>query len=170
MSDGISDAFKDMRRAVLDEIVKESQEMGMYDEPEDARTEEEIRAQDGVPKRRIVGKHTIEGELKLTEGTKFDAGKPTTALLPSKPLLEIAKVLDYGAKKYAPHNWRKGISYTRVLSAAQRHMWAWNDGETADKETNLNHIAHAACNLLFLLEYQLSGMIEFDDRPKKGDE
>lgn len=157
MSDGISDAYKTMRREVLDKIVEESQEMGLYDEPEDTRTEEEIRAQ-GVPKRR------------LTKGTKFDAGKPTTALLPSKPLLEIAKVLDYGALKYAPHNWRKGISYTRVLSAAQRHMWAWNDGETVDKETNLNHIAHAACNLLFLLEYQLSGMVEFDDRPKKGDE
>lgn len=189
MSDGISDAFKHMidygickncgksinglsssknlcnctnieqRRAVLDKIVEESQEMGLYDEESNIieMTEEEIRAQ-GVPKRR------------LTEGTKFDAGKPTTALLPSKPLLEIAKVLDYGARKYAPHNWRKGISYTRVLSAAQRHMWAWNDGETVDKETNLNHIAHAACNLLFLLEYQLSGKVEFDDRPKKGDE
>jgi hypothetical protein len=112
-------------------------------------------------------KHSVSGKLELEEGTKYDSGKPTTALLPSKPLLEIAKVLDYGAKKYEPHNWRKGISYTRVLSAAQRHLLAWNDGESVDPETNLSHIAHAACNLLFLLEYELTNMKQFDDRNKK---
>lgn len=104
---------------------------------------------------------------KLTEGTKFDGGKPTTSLLPSKPLLEIAKVLDFGAAKYEPHNWKKGIKYSRVLSAAQRHLLAWNDGEQLDPDSKLTHLAHAACNILFLLEYELSGMTEFDDRRKK---
>lgn len=111
--------------------------------------------------------HTIEGKLILTEGAKYDSGKPTTALLPSKPLLEVAKVLDFGAKKYDSHNWRKGINYSRVFSAAQRHLLAWNEGEDLDKETNISHLAHAACNILFLLEYTLSGKVDFDDRYKK---
>lgn len=141
MSDGTSEAFKAARRAVLDELAKESQDLGLYDTP----------------------------KSELTQGTKYDNGKPTTSLLPSKPLLEIAKVLDYGAKKYAPHNWRKGIKYSRVLSAAQRHLMAWNDGEDLDPETNISHLAHAACNILFLLQYELSDKIDFDDRHHKGD-
>lgn len=103
----------------------------------------------------------------LKEGTKYDSGKPTTALLPSGPLLEVAKVLDYGAKKYESQNWRKGIKYSRVLSAAQRHLLAWNEGENKDPETGITHLAHATCNLLFLLQYEIDNMNEFDDRYKK---
>lgn len=109
----------------------------------------------------------MEHNDELKEGTKYDNGKPSTTLLPSKPLLEIAKVLDYGAKKYEAHNWRKGIKYSRVLSAAQRHLLAWNEGENNDPETNITHLAHAACNILFLLQYEIDGMNEFDDRHKK---
>jgi hypothetical protein len=137
---------------------------------------EEEKMSDGISDAfKFVGQYgdsiTVEEFKKkqLTEGTKHDNGKPTTSLLPSKPLLEIAKVLDFGAKKYDAHNWRKGIKYSRVLSAAQRHLMAWNDGQTIDPETGITHLAHAACNLLFLLEYELSGKIEFDDRHKGED-
>lgn len=100
------------------------------------------------------------------QGKKLDNGKPGMSLLPSKPLQEIAKVLDYGATKYSSHNWRKGINFSRVYSALQRHLGAWNEGQDLDEETKLNHLAHAACNILFLLEYQLSDKAEFDDRYK----
>lgn len=100
---------------------------------------------------------------------KFDSDKPTMSLLPTLPLLEIAKVLDFGKQKYAAHNWRKGIAQSRLISAAMRHIVAYNDGEDLDAESNLSHLAHAACTILFCLEQQLlpdqySG---FDDRFKR---
>lgn len=96
-------------------------------------------------------------------GKKFDQGKPDLSLLSSKALLEIAKVMDEGAKKYGAQNWRNGIKWSRVYAAIQRHLLAWLDGETYDKETGINHLAHAGCGIMFLLEYaQTHG--DLDDR------
>ncbi len=104
-------------------------------------------------------------------GAKADSGKLGTHLLPTRPLEAIARVLDFGARKYAPDNWRKGIAYTRVYGAILRHMWAWWRGEQADPETREHPLAHAACEILFLLEYELGPAPRreaFDDRPEKG--
>lgn len=97
------------------------------------------------------------------QGVKYDAGKPRMSLIPASALIEEAKVMTYGAQKYAPHNWRKGMPYTRVLDAALRHINAFNGGEDKDPETGLSHLAHARCCLAFLIEYQESGIGE-DDR------
>lgn len=102
----------------------------------------------------------------LKEGTKHDSGKVGVHLLPPDPLIEIAKVLDFGAKKYDPYNWSKGIKYSRLYGALLRHMWAWWKGESSDSETGLSHLAHAGCCLLFLLQYETTRK-EFDDRPVK---
>lgn len=98
--------------------------------------------------------------------TKHDQLKPDLSLLSSAAILELAKVLDFGAKKYAEHNWRKGFTLNRPYSAAMRHMLAWNAGETTDPESGLNHLAHAMCNLMFLLELQQTRP-ELDNRYKK---
>ncbi len=42
-------------------------------------------------------------------GTKFDGGKPRMDLLDPLWLAEVARVLGFGAQKYAAHNWRGGI-------------------------------------------------------------
>lgn len=102
----------------------------------------------------------------LKEGAKLDAGKVGVHLLPPDPLIEISKVLDYGAIKYAPYNWAKGIKYSRVYGALLRHLWAWWKGESGDSETGLSHLAHAGCCLLFLMQYEINRK-EFDDRPVK---
>lgn len=182
MSDGISDAYKDLTRKQHDGVVNKPHDPDLCLAQGCAKCRQEtisklsnnaeehynrIIQQYDTPTLEDNHTITITGTLELKEGTKYDAGKPTTALLPSQPLLEIAKVLDYGASKYAPHNWTKGIKYSRVLSAAQRHMLAWNEGESVDPETGISHLAHAACNLLFLLDYEARNMIEFDDRRKK---
>jgi hypothetical protein len=88
---------------------------------------------------------------------KQDAGKPSMELLPAEAMTEVAKVLEYGARKYAPNNWRKGLSWGRLSGAALRHLFAWIGGEDNDKETRLSHLAHAACCVLFLLASQKSG-------------
>jgi hypothetical protein len=99
----------------------------------------------------------------MSDGKKFDDGKPDLSLLSSKALLEIAKVMTFGKDKYGAQNWRKGIAWSRVYAAVQRHLLAWNDGETNDPETGLNHLAHASAGLLFLLEYSQTHK-ELDDR------
>lgn len=88
------------------------------------------------------------------EGKKFDEGKPRMSLLPYQPLLEVVKVLEFGAKKYGDYNWRGGMDWMRLIDAALRHCFAWLSGENVDKESGLDHLAHAACNLLFLLQYK----------------
>lgn len=99
-------------------------------------------------------------------GKKFDQDKVRIDLLPSEALLEVAKVLTFGAGKYGEHNWRKGIAWSRVYAAALRHMMKWNSGETYDEETGLNHLSHACANILFLLYYaEKHG--ELDDRFKE---
>ena len=96
-------------------------------------------------------------------GVKYDAGKDPIALLDSFALTQLAKVLGYGEFKYEAHNWRKGMAWSRVYSAAQRHLLAWNDGEDIDPESGLPHLAHAFCCIMFLLNYSKTHQ-EKDDR------
>lgn len=98
-------------------------------------------------------------------GTKHDQEKPRTDLLPTAPLLEIAKVLGFGAKKYAAHNWRGGIEQSRLVGSSLRHLLAYNDGEDNDPESGLPHLAHLGCCVLFMLEQHLKGT-GLDDRYK----
>ena len=76
-------------------------------------------------------------------------------------------VLTIGAKKYEDRNWERGIKFSRCLGAALRHITAWWEGEELDPESGIHHLAHAICELLFLLAFSLRNMKEFDDRSRK---
>ena len=84
---------------------------------------------------------------------KYDNEKPRVDLVPSSFVIEVAKVLTFGANKYEADQWRDGTDYSRIYAACLRHMLAWHEGEDKDPESGLSHLAHAACNLAFLLEY-----------------
>ena len=85
-------------------------------------------------------------------GTKHDTGKPRFSLLPLKQVATVVAVLEFGAKKYAPDNWQKVDNQReRYFDAAMRHIMSWWQGEKLDTETNLPHLAHAVCCLLFLM-------------------
>ena len=107
----------------------------------------------------------IESKEENKEGSKFDQDKIRMELLPPEALEGTAKVLTFGAKKYADRNWEKGIKYSRVFGAIMRHLWAWWKGEKLDPETGLSHLHHAACGLMFLQTYEARNMTEFDDSP-----
>ena len=102
---------------------------------------------------------------KLGTGMKYDAGKAPISLIDRHAIEEIAAVLAFGANKYAAHNWRNGISYSRLIDAALRHLFAFADGEDNDPESNLSHIAHAGCCVVFLLG-MIANKPEMDDRYK----
>lgn len=89
-------------------------------------------------------------------GLKFDDGKLPIHLLPFDALLAVTEVLQFGAKKYAPNNWRKGFVYSRLFRAAVGHLWSWWMGDDKDNETGLSHLAHAACCVLFLLHFTIA--------------
>lgn len=87
------------------------------------------------------------------------------ALLPFEALEEVSKVLGFGAEKYSIHNWRGGFDWSRLQSAALRHLSAHIQGVNKDEETGLSHVAHATSCLLFLLAHELNGY-GTDDRHK----
>ena len=73
--------------------------------------------------------------------------------IPIYPLTEWAKILTFGAKKYSDRNWEKGFAWSRAYGAVQRHLTSFWDGEDLDPETQLSHLAHAICEITFLLEF-----------------
>jgi hypothetical protein len=93
-------------------------------------------------------------------GQKFDDGKIRYDLIPLIAEELFARVLTFGARKYAPDNWKKVPNWERrYFAAARRHMSAWAKwkflgiGSRLDPDTeNLPHLACAMCCVAFLLE------------------
>ena len=83
-------------------------------------------------------------------GIKFDSGKDDWTLMPFDALHEVLNVLEFGAKKYARGNW-VNVEADRYEKALLRHVIAHQKGEANDTESNIDHLAHAACNCLFLI-------------------
>lgn len=104
---------------------------------------------------------------------KLDTGKQQWHLiltyLPEDALHEVARVMEFGAVKYGYNNWENGMNWSRYLDAAMRHIVKWwrcklAGGSEHDDESGLHHLAHAACDVLFLLAYVLRGIAN-DNRP-----
>jgi hypothetical protein len=99
------------------------------------------------------------------EGVKHDSEKLRLDLIPVDTLHVMAEVFGYGAAKYEPYNYRKGIDYSRIYAAALRHLTAFWSGEDNDSESGLPHLGHALCCLSMLREMTRCRP-ERDDRPK----
>lgn len=105
----------------------------------------------------------------MSEGTKHDQNKNRVELLSPFWLFGVGNVLTFGARKYAAHNWRKGLDLSRCLGATLRHVFAFLGGEDLDPETGLSHLFHASCELMFASELY-AYRPDLDDRwktPKK---
>lgn len=69
-----------------------------------------------------------------------------------------------GALKYGRGNWRvAGVRATIYVDAARRHMARWFEGEFADPDSGLPHLAHALACLAILVDAEAAGMLN-DDR------
>lgn len=102
---------------------------------------------------------------KLDTGVKHDEGKLPMSLIPVEAKRGLAAVLAHGAKKYARHNWRKGMAWSRVIDAAYRHLDAVNAGEDVDPEFGQLHVDHLQACAAFLSTYFHTGT-GTDDRYK----
>lgn len=101
---------------------------------------------------------------KLDPGRKDDSDKTPLHLLPVDALQAITEILDFGAKKYAPRNWEKGMDWHRLYRATLGHLFAWWSNAGPDAETGKSHLWHAGCCILFLISYELRS-VGNDDRP-----
>lgn len=98
------------------------------------------------------------------KGLRFNSGKLPYHLVSPYATKELVKVLDFGATKYAPRNWERGLKWeSECLSSLLRHIEAWRSGEDNDPETGLSHMAHVMCNAMFLMHFISTGTGE-DDR------
>lgn len=99
-------------------------------------------------------------------GIKHDSEKPLLALIPALALEEEGWVWTFGGKKYGMWNWKKGLTYTRIISAMLRHTLAIMRGEDFDPESGLLHAAHIRCCAGMLIEFHKTGRTDLDDRDK----
>lgn len=97
---------------------------------------------------------------------EFDTGarrdsqedKPRISLVSPWAIERIAWVYTRGAVKYGDHNWQKGMPYSRYLDSVERHILAYKKGETDE-----DHLAMAAWNLMAIIHHQEAGPAGLDD-------
>ncbi len=94
-------------------------------------------------------------------------GKPfrLDIAVPRRQVRGIVEVLSFGARKYVPREWEKGLRFAETFASAARHAQAWASGEHVDPESGLAHESHFWCNVLFLLVFTARGRTDLDDRP-----
>lgn len=94
----------------------------------------------------------------LTVGKKEDMEKLRYDLVDADFEEQLAKAMTYGANKYASDNWKKVEDpVNRYYAALRRHLAAWRKGEKVDHESGLNHLAHVAANVMFLMHFECHG-------------
>ena len=81
---------------------------------------------------------------------RFNDNKIKWSLVSWKALEPMVKVLMFGANKYSPNNWQKGLKYSEISESLQRHLYAFMEGEENDPESKLSHLGHLMCNAMFL--------------------
>jgi hypothetical protein len=84
------------------------------------------------------------------QALRYNSGKRLWHLVDYKSLEPMIKVLEFGAEKYSPDNWKKGMPREQLLNSAMRHLVALMDGEVIDSESGLPHIGHLMCNAMFI--------------------
>ena len=86
---------------------------------------------------------------------KADSGKPRLSLVPREIIRDIARVREYGNRKYgSADNWKQ-VEPERYRDAAFRHFLSYlDDTDGLDEESGLPHLWHLACNIAFLCEMQ----------------
>lgn len=91
-----------------------------------------------------------------TEAVRFNEDKLRYDLIPPEFIREVAEVFTFGANKYTPDNW-KGFTpeqQEEIKGSLLRHIYAYLEGEENDPESGLSHLAHAGCNLAFMIYFK----------------
>lgn len=96
------------------------------------------------------------------------AKKAPLRYVPPALMLEVSRIMENGANKYGPYNWREQpVSAVTYVEAALRHLFAWMDRQDNAEDSGLPHLAHAAASLGILLDAIAGGNL-IDDRYTAG--
>lgn len=105
--------------------------------------------------------------VKKDEGLRLNDGKIRYDLLEPYAIEQVAKIFTKGARKYAPHNWLRGMAWSKMVASLKRHLAAYERGEDYDfdplcegckagdctNHTGELHIAQVAWNALGITSY-----------------
>jgi len=106
--------------------------------------------------------------------TRIGATKLSISNVPIRAIAQCAVVMDKGAEKYGPFNWRsEKISKTTYVNAILRHLYAWIDGQEIDPDSGALHIAAVMANCALVIDAQSCGqyiddMVEFPSVNRMG--
>ena len=109
-----------------------------------------------------MGFEVAPSESTITQPTNYlkntDQGKPRLSLVPIDGIwTAIAKIREYGVKKYTDTESWKQVEIQRYWDAVLRHIAACTvDMDAVDEESGMLHRWHVECNLAFIEE--LKGM------------
>lgn len=117
-----------------------------------------------MPELNMQPQASSDSKSSTGEGLRYNEGKLRWDLIPPE-LEEIVEIYTMGAKKYAPRNWEKGMSWMVCFASLMRHTWKWLRGEDLDEESGRPHMAHVAWNAIALVVYYRR-QIGTDDRVK----
>ena len=99
----------------------------------------------------------LESLAEQNQTAKADAGKPQLTLVPRRIIWAIARVREYGCKKYPEggvDNWKQ-VEKERYRDAMMRHILQYlDDPDGVDEESGLPHLWHLATNCAFLCEME----------------
>ena len=105
-------------------------------------------------------KYKTKGDA-MTKKTKFPEGKSGAQrekmnnlpydLIPFEEMVSsYTRVAEFGAFKYSPWNWSKGLSRVQIIGSLLRHTWAYIRGEDKDSDSGLLHTDHILWNAVTL--------------------
>jgi hypothetical protein len=152
--------LKSLPESLAAEVRKPYVPRGQTSSPTHQTASDETRKTDGPALQEFAREYSEEadptGRKPSDPGAKLDAGKQRAALV----LRGFCRALDgvigigtHGAAKYSPGGWQEvPEAEERYLDALYRHLQADARGEANDKDSGLTHLAHAAWNILAVLE------------------
>lgn len=106
-----------------------------------------------------LGNPVYADALHKSDAVRYNKDKLRVDLIPTEFIEEVAKVFTFGAKKYSPNNW-KGFNESQqkeIIGSLLRHILEYQKGNKFDDESGLHHLAHAACNISFILYFENQG-------------
>ena len=96
-------------------------------------------------------------------GDKPDGFKIRYDLMPTFPQAQVAYCFTVGLATHPEDDWRKGMNYSRLVGAMERHLALFKSGEDRDPQFHQHHLAAVSACAFILMEYQHTGAGE-DDR------
>lgn len=96
---------------------------------------------------------------------KQKKNKLMVELVPPESVKAMAKIFEFGTRKYTPRGWEAGMEFEDYLAAAERHLLELKEGNMIDEESGMPHLFHALTNFAILSTYYERGLLkEIEDK------